>query len=106
MVHAPGLFEGPLAIRIVAVLLIFYALYFAASLLVPIVCAALLGVMLAPLVSGLERVYVPRPIAATLVVLGRLARNAHDATSSRSITSASCKVPDPPNYSPRTSAAR
>ena len=69
MLHAPGLFEGPLAIRIVAVLLIFYALYFAASLLVPIVCAALLGMMLAPLVHGLERVYLPRPIAATLVVL-------------------------------------
>ena len=49
--------------------LIFYALYFAASLLVPIVCAALLGMMLAPLVHGLERLYVPRPIAATLVVI-------------------------------------
>lgn len=69
MVPAPGLFEGPLAIRIVAVLLIFYALYFSASLLVPIVCAALLGMMLAPLVHGLERLYVPRPIAATIVVI-------------------------------------
>lgn len=68
-VAAPALFEGPLAVRIIAVLSIDYALYFAAALLVPIVCAALLGMMLAPLVTALERWYVPRPIAASLTLL-------------------------------------
>ena len=64
---APG---GPsVALTIIAILLVFWGLYFAASLLIPIAAAVLLSMMLAPPVQFLERFHVPRPLASGLVVL-------------------------------------
>lgn len=61
------------AINVVAVLLVFCALYFAASLLVPIAVAVLFSMMLAPPVRLLERMGVPRPLASALIVVIALA---------------------------------
>ena len=57
------------ALNVIAVLLVFCVLYFAASLLAPIAGAILLSMMLAPPVGLLERLHVPRPLGAALVVL-------------------------------------
>lgn len=62
----------PPAITIIATILIFHVLYFAASLLLPIAMAALLTMMLAPVVQLVERSGMPRAIAAALVVLSAL----------------------------------
>lgn len=62
-----------LATNIIAVLLVFFALYFAASLLVPIACAFLLSMMLAPPVRMLERLHFPRALASAVVVLSVVA---------------------------------
>ena len=66
-------FAPSLAHNIIAVLLVFCALYVAASLLVPIACAVLLSMMLAPPVRLLEKLRVPRPLASALVVLSVMA---------------------------------
>jgi predicted PurR-regulated permease PerM len=50
-------------------LLIFYTLYFAASLILPIYLAALLSLVLSPLVRGLERAWVPPPLGAAIVLI-------------------------------------
>ena len=57
------------ALTVIAVLLVFYTLYFAASLLVPIATAVLLSMLLAPAVQFLERLHVPRLLASAFVVL-------------------------------------
>jgi len=57
------------AITVIAVLAVFYTLYFAVSLLVPIVAAVLLSMLLAPAVQFLERLHVPRLLASAVVVL-------------------------------------
>ncbi len=57
------------AVTVVAVLAVFFTLYFAASLLVPIAAAVLLSMLLAPAVQFLERLRVPRLIASAVVVL-------------------------------------
>ena len=62
-----------LALNVIAVLLIFCVLYFAASFLVPIAGAVLLSLMLAPPVRLLEKAHVPRPLASALVVLAAIA---------------------------------
>ncbi len=62
-----------LALNVIAVLLVFCVLYFAASLLVPIAAAVLLSMMLAPPVQFLEKLHVPRPLASALVVLAAIA---------------------------------
>ncbi len=67
-----GAADGSLAINVIATLLAFHALYFAAALFVPIVCALLLSMLLGPLVTRLEQLHVPRPIAAFMVVLGSI----------------------------------
>ena len=54
---------------VVAVLLVFYTLFLAASLLVPIAAAALLSMLLAPAVQLLERLHIPRLLASAIVVL-------------------------------------
>lgn len=54
---------------VVAVLLVFYTLFFAASLLVPIAAAVLLSMLLAPAVQLLQRLRVPRLLASAVVVL-------------------------------------
>ncbi len=57
------------ALNVIAVLMVFCGLYFAASLLAPIAVAVLLSMMLASPVALLERLHVPRPLAAGVVVL-------------------------------------
>ena len=57
------------ATTVIAVLLVFYTLFFAASLLVPIAAAVLLSMLLAPAVQLLERLRVPRLLASAIVVL-------------------------------------
>lgn len=57
------------ATTLIAVLLVFYTLFFAASLLVPIAAAVLLSMLLAPAVQLLERLRVPRLLASAIVVL-------------------------------------
>lgn len=72
---APAMREGPFALKVIAVLLVFYTLYFAAPLLVPIAFAILLSMLLAPVVVQLERLSLPRPagaIVAVLLVMGAL----------------------------------
>jgi predicted PurR-regulated permease PerM len=54
---------------VVAVLLVFYTLFLAASLLVPIAAAVLLSMLLAPAVQILQRLRVPRLLASAFVVL-------------------------------------
>ena len=54
---------------VIAVLLVFFTLYFATALLVPIAAAVLLSMLLAPAVQLLERVRVPRMLASAVVVL-------------------------------------
>src|ERR1700704_5907093 len=54
---------------VVAILLVFYTLYFAAPLFVPIAAAVMLSMLLAPAVQLLERVRVPRMLASAIVVL-------------------------------------
>lgn len=66
---APAMREGPFALKVIAVLLVFYTLYFAARLLVPIAFAILLSMLLAPLVLLLERIRLPRAAGAAVVVL-------------------------------------
>lgn len=50
-------------------LTLMYTLYFAAALIMPIVLALLLSLALSPVAGLLERLYVPRPIGALLVML-------------------------------------
>ena len=50
-------------------LLVFYFLYFASPILIPIITALLLSMLLAPFVGLLEWVRVPRPLGALIVVM-------------------------------------
>ncbi|MCB1519912.1 MAG: AI-2E family transporter [Hyphomicrobiaceae bacterium] len=54
------------------VLAVFYTMYFAAPVLIPVTLAVLLNLLLSPAVDLLERIYVPRPIASLLVVVAML----------------------------------
>jgi predicted PurR-regulated permease PerM len=54
------------------VLALLFALYFAATLLIPLVVAVLLSMLLAPVVNVLGRVGLPTPAGAALVVLSLL----------------------------------
>ena len=46
-----------------------YTLYFAKTLLMPIVVAMLFSLLLGPLVTGLKRIYVPRTVSAVVIML-------------------------------------
>lgn len=50
-------------------LLVFYFLYFASPILIPIIMALLLSMLLAPFVGLLKRVHVPRTLGALIVVV-------------------------------------
>jgi predicted PurR-regulated permease PerM len=52
--------------------LFFYTLYFARSLILPIVLALLLSFLLAPIVRALKRIYIPEALGAGLVILALL----------------------------------
>jgi predicted PurR-regulated permease PerM len=58
-----------LALTVIAALAVFYTLYFAASLLVPIAAAVLLSMLLAPAVHLLEGLRVPRLLASAVIVV-------------------------------------
>lgn len=51
-------------------LAVFYTLYIARDLLLPICLAGLLGLLLRPIIKGLKRLYVPEWLGAALVVAG------------------------------------
>ena len=53
-------------------LLVFYFLYFASPILIPIITALLLSMLLAPFVSLLERVRVPRTLGSLIVVVAAI----------------------------------
>jgi predicted PurR-regulated permease PerM len=65
----PSMIGHTVAPTVIAVLVVFYTLYFAASLLVPIAAAVLLSMLLAPIVQALEKLYVPRALASAVVVM-------------------------------------
>ena len=60
-------------ITILSVLALLYSLYFARDFLIPILYAALLNLLLSPVVRGLARWRVPAPLSAAILVLGLLA---------------------------------
>jgi predicted PurR-regulated permease PerM len=59
----------PIGIAVLALLAVFYTLYFARTFLLPIVFAVLLDFLLSPAVRALVRWRVPLPLAAGLVLL-------------------------------------
>ncbi len=72
------LFEGPLGIRSLAltglfILALFYTLYFARDIFLPVILAILLNFLLAPLVRGLTRIHIPEPVGAGVVLIVVLA---------------------------------
>ncbi len=54
------------------VIALFYTVYFAAPVLIPITIAVLLSILLAPAVERLEALHVPRGLAAALIVTAAL----------------------------------
>lgn len=61
----------------VLVLGLFYTLYFAKALILPVVLGILLSFVLAPMVDGLERIKIPRALGAAIVLLGLLGGSAY-----------------------------
>lgn len=59
----------PVALTVIAVVVVLHALYFAASLLVPIAAAVLLSMLLGTLVRLLERLRIPRALGSAIVVV-------------------------------------
>lgn len=57
----------------VAVLMVLWTLKFFAVVVLPVVIALFIAALSAPLVAGLQRLYVPRKLASLLVVVGGLA---------------------------------
>ncbi len=57
------------AVKGIFILLLFYTLYFAAPVLIPIAAAVLLALLLNPLVEKLERLLLPRGVSAAIVVV-------------------------------------
>jgi predicted PurR-regulated permease PerM len=60
----------PLAVTVIAVLAVLYTLYFARSFLLPIAFAVLLDFLLSPAVRFLNRLHIPTPLGAAVMVLG------------------------------------
>lgn len=65
--------RGSLALVVLATLACLYALHVAKAFVIPVVLAVILTYLLDPLVSALHRQRLPRPIGATLVLLGVVA---------------------------------
>lgn len=59
---------GVLSLRILAALATLYTVYFAKTLLIPIVVALFFALLLSPLVKLLKRFYVPRTVSAVLIL--------------------------------------
>ncbi|WP_241505977.1 AI-2E family transporter [Parahaliea mediterranea] len=62
--HSPG----GVALAVLASLAVLYTLYFASSLLIPVVVALLFSLLLSPLVNTLKRFHVPRSISAMVLL--------------------------------------
>lgn len=70
--------DGPILVRSIAltgifVMLVFYTLYFAKPVLMPIAVAFLLSMLLTPLVQGLTRMRISEPVGAAMVLAALLA---------------------------------
>jgi predicted PurR-regulated permease PerM len=61
-----------LAITGLFVLALFYTLYFARAIFLPIVIAVLLDFLLSPVIRALARIRIPEPVGAALVIAGAL----------------------------------
>ena len=74
--RAPGFAWASLrpgiALTALLVLAVFYTLYFARAILLPVVLAVLLALVLAPVVKALARMRIPTPLGAAAVVLALL----------------------------------
>jgi len=64
-------FQSPTLLALL-VLAVFYTLYLGREFFLPIVLALMLNFLLAPVVRGLRRIWVPEPVGAALVVLALL----------------------------------
>jgi predicted PurR-regulated permease PerM len=65
-----GLARGPsLALAGILLLLVIYTLYFAQSVIVPVVIAAVLNLVLGPVVTKLRRWGIPEPLGAAIIVV-------------------------------------
>jgi len=67
--------EKPFDVRSIAltglfILAMFYTIYFMRSILLPIVLALLLSYLLRPIVRGLDRLKIPLPVSAALLLIG------------------------------------
>ena len=80
--------EGDELASLSSVLVVFYTLYFAASLLVPIAAAVLLSMLLAPAAQFLERLHMPRLLASAVVVVARGRRHHHGPPRGTAIANA------------------
>ncbi|MDO8862274.1 AI-2E family transporter [Haliea sp. E1-2-M8] len=60
--------KSSLAFRSLLMLALLYTIYFAKSLLIPIVVALIFALLLSPLVQLLKRFYIPRAISAILIL--------------------------------------
>ncbi|MEP5989353.1 AI-2E family transporter, partial [Rhodopirellula bahusiensis] len=63
---------GVLSIRICAVMLVLYALYYARSLVIPVATAIVLYLTLRPIVRHAKRIGVPAPVGAIGIIAGML----------------------------------
>jgi predicted PurR-regulated permease PerM len=61
--------RGSLAITGIFVLLVFYTIYFAAPVLIPITVAFLLSMLFSPFVDRLERIRIPRVLGSAVIML-------------------------------------
>lgn len=60
------------ALNVLAVLAVLYTLYYGKAFILPVVLAALLALLLSPMVTALRQLKVPSPLGAGLVVLALL----------------------------------
>jgi predicted PurR-regulated permease PerM len=65
--------RSPVSLSLIAVILVVGALYVARAFFIPLALALGLHALLRPLVRGLERVRIPTPLGAAIIVLGGLA---------------------------------
>lgn len=68
MQHSDHTQHNPLYLRTLVGLAIIYTLYFAQSLLIPIVFSVFIALLLNPLVALLKGCYVPRPVSAIVLL--------------------------------------
>src|SRR5437879_4781612 len=69
------------SLSVIAVILTVGALYMARTFFIPLALALGLHALLRPLVRGLERVHIPTPLGAAIIVLGTVAAGATAAWS-------------------------